>query len=92
MKEANRKQIPSSYNYHDRYLTNKDNQTVAMILAKNGIIPPKEWMHDDSIIDYQDESLSDILAKHYLCSPKHWLDESEFTIFDKACYGEIPNI
>ena len=58
-----------------------------MILAKNGIIPPKEWMHDDSIIDFQDERLSDILAKHYLCSPKHWLDESEFTIFDRACYG-----
>lgn len=47
MKEANRKKIPSPQNYHDRYLTNKDNQTVAMILAKNGIIPPKEWMHDD---------------------------------------------
>ena len=25
--------------------------TVAMILAKNGIIPPKEWYHDPNLVN-----------------------------------------
>lgn len=36
--------IPKQWR-HDKYLTNKWGQTVAMIYADNGIIPPKEWEH-----------------------------------------------
>ena len=30
-------------------MKNKNNETVAILLAKNGVIPPKEWYHDPNI-------------------------------------------
>ena len=32
-----------------------------------------------------------LLLESYLPIPHHWHDD-DMTIFDKACYGEIPNI
>lgn len=44
MKEAYYGKLPSRYYYHNPlFIENVNGRTVAMILAKNGIMPTKHW-------------------------------------------------
>ena len=36
-------------NISEKLLKNEDGETITMIYAKNGNIPPKEWEHDPKI-------------------------------------------
>ena len=36
--------------------------TVAMLYARNGIVPPKEWKHDPSIEDKNGKTVAMLLA------------------------------
>ena len=60
-----------------------------MILAKNGIIPPQDWMHNYNIIDNNNKTLKYYLENNQLPVPYHW-NNNDMTIFDKTCYEEIP--
>ena len=63
--------IPN-YLHHDPNKQNCYGETVAMILAKQEIMPPKEWMHNYDIKDINDKTLKDYLEDNYLPIPKHW--------------------
>ena len=43
-----------------------------MILAKNGIIPPKEWEHEKSIEGNDGEYVLSLLRKNNLKVPEVW--------------------
>ena len=60
-----------------------------MILAEQEIMPPRECMHNYDIKNVDGRTLKDYLEAYYLPVPYHWRDD-DMTIFDKACYGEIP--
>lgn len=47
MTEYNR--IPKDYWIHIPELKDGRDNTVAMLLANKGIIPPKEWIHNEAI-------------------------------------------
>ena len=47
-------------------------KTVAMHLASNGIIPPKEWHHDPSLQEIYRETVAMKLAKNEIIPPKEW--------------------
>ena len=61
------------------------------MLAQKGIIPPREWIHSYDIKDGYNRTLKDYLEDNYLPIPKHW-NNDDMTIFDKACFGIIPDI
>lgn len=44
------KPIPKNL-FHDPELKNNNGETVAIIYARNGLVPPKEWHHDPTICD-----------------------------------------
>ena len=48
-------------------------------------------MHNYEIKNNYDVSLKSYLFLQHMLIPKHWHD-NDMTIFDKVCYGEIPNI
>ena len=52
-----------------------------MMLADEGIMPPREWMHNYNIKDSYDYTLKDCLQEHNLVVPYHWND-NDMTIFD----------
>ena len=53
-------------------------------------MPPREWMHNyDTKSNY--DRLKTALECNNLPVPYHWHDD-DMTIFDKACYGEIPEL
>ena len=41
-----------------------------MILAKNGIIPPKEWIHDSKLLNKNNETVALLLAGNGIIPPK----------------------
>ena len=46
--------------------------TVAMWLAYNGIIPPKEWEHDPNLKDDDNMTVAMRLAENGIIPPKEW--------------------
>jgi len=44
-----------------------------MLLAKNGIVPPKEWYHDPNIKNDWSETVAILLARNGILPPKEWL-------------------
>ena len=54
-----------------------------MLLANNGIIPPRYWMHDIDLCDdsYYNRTLKTYLEDRKLPIPRHWSDD-DMTIFD----------
>ena len=54
-------------------------------------MPPKEWMYSENIKDLTNRSIEDYLQGYYLPIPHHWKN-NDMTVFDRACFGEIPNI
>ena len=50
--------------------------TVAMLLAYNGIIPPKEWIHDPNIKNKRGDTVAYYLKKKNLPVSNKWYDES----------------
>ena len=51
-------------------MKNKFNDTVAMYLASNKIIPPKEWEHKPSLQNEDGWTVAMILAKKGINPPK----------------------
>ena len=43
-----------------------------MILASNGIIPPKEWYHDKFIKNYS-YTIAEKLSYEGIIPPQHWM-------------------
>ena len=53
-------------------------------------MPPREWMYNyDTRSNY--DKLKTALEWNNLPVPYHW-DDDDMTIFDRACFGEIPDI
>ena len=55
-----------------------------MMLASNGIIPPKEWEHNKFIKDEYNRTVAEILSYRGIVPPQHWMiteDENKW-IFD----------
>ena len=50
--------------------------TVAMHLANNKIIPPKEWYHNPNIRDNNHHTVAHYLKTHNIPVPNEWYDES----------------
>ena len=48
-------------------------------------------MYDPKKHTQRSYSITKCLRRFYLPIPHHWKDR-EMTIFDKACYGEIPKL
>ena len=48
MLQAEKGVIPKKLEFDSELQTNKNGDTVALILARKGIVPPQEWMHDIS--------------------------------------------
>ena len=63
--------------------------TVGIILAENGIIPPRRWMHDNKIENNFGQTIGSLLQDNKLPVPKHW--DNDMTIFDQACFKIVPN-
>ena len=55
-------------------------------------MPPREWMHGYNIRFYYNYTLKDRLKNKNLPIPRHWINDDKMTIFDKACFGIIPDI
>ena len=47
-----------------------ENETVAVLLARNGIIPPKEYEHDPLKCNYNKNTVALYLAKNNIIPPK----------------------
>ena len=65
-------------------MINASEYTVALILAYNSIIPPKEWEHDKYIRIKWFGTVAKILSYEGIIPPQHWMiteDESEH-VFD----------
>ena len=62
-----------------------------MILASKGIIPPREWMYNQIVKNKYNRTIKDYLLNNKLPVPYHW-HENDMDIFDKACYGELPQL
>ena len=62
--------------YHDPLITDKNGNTVAMILASKRIIPPPEWLYKENynypISDYNGKTAAMILAEHGIIPPIKW--------------------
>ena len=43
-----------------------------MMLARNGIIPPKEWIHHPEIKNTYNRTVAICLALAYIIPPKEW--------------------
>lgn len=56
-------------------MKDEDGETVAMKLAFNGIIPPKEWHHLPRVKDDYDETVAMKLALNGLIPPKEWKEK-----------------
>ena len=54
-------------------------------------MPPREWMHSYDIKLCENETLKYYLHSYSLPVPRHWNDD-DMTIFDKACFGIIPEL
>ena len=54
-------------------------------------MPSKEWMHNYIISDYVYYTLKEYLEINLLPVPYH-CNDNDMTIFDRACYGEIPEL
>ena len=54
-------------------------------------MPPKEWLYDVNLKNEYNNSLKSYLQDNQLPVPYHWHD-NDMDIFDKACYGEIPQL
>ena len=54
-------------------------------------MPPTYWMHDINMDSYFVRSIKTLLLWAKLPIPYHW-HENDMTIFDQACFGEIPDI
>ena len=48
-------------------------ETVAMLLAKKGIIPPNEWEHDKFITNKFDLTIAEILSYGGIIPLPHWM-------------------
>lgn len=48
-------------------------------------------MHDIDIKNDLRESIHSLLHKNFLPVPHHWKN-NDMTIFDKACYGIVPEL
>ena len=48
-------------------------------------------MHDINLENNEEESIKTNLSDYYLPVPYHWHD-NDITIFDRAYYGEIPEL
>ena len=46
-----------------------------MMLAFNGIIPPKEWCHDPNIRDLWKNTVAHYLKTHNIPVPNIWYDD-----------------
>lgn len=60
------KEVPRKEWRHSGILKNNEAQTVAMILARNGIIPPAIWKHDPKLRDIECKRVSDYLIENGL--------------------------
>lgn len=63
------KEIPDEW-YHDPILQNINGDTVAILMAKNGIIPPQQWYHDPLIHNKKYETTAICLADNNIFPPK----------------------
>ena len=61
-----RKEFPKKEWCHSGILRNNEGQTVAMILARNGVIPPAIWKHDSQLRDNECKRVSDYLIENGL--------------------------
>ena len=43
-----------------------------MLLAKKGIIPPKEWYHDPSVCDNFGRTVAKLLDRNEIDIPEEW--------------------
>ena len=46
--------------------------TVAMYLARYGVVPPKEWQHNPSLTNDNNETVAILLASNGIVPPKEW--------------------
>ncbi len=46
--------------------------TIAMLLAKKGIIPSQEWVHNPNIKNNDGETVAILLARNGIIPPKEW--------------------
>lgn len=83
---AYHKIIPPKLLYHNPLLKNKYDDTVAAILARYGIIPPKQWEHKSSILFKQSirknndsydiyVTIGDLLFKNKSPLPNAWRNQ-----------------
>ena len=57
-----------------------------MILASNGIIPPREWEHDKFMKDSENYTVAELLSYQGIVPTKEWMiTEDE----DKMIFGKI---
>lgn len=56
-------------------------------------MPPRYCMHDIDVYKLDsNETLEDIMIENHLPIPNERKDINKMSIFDKACFGEIPDI
>ena len=68
---AANKIIPPSFLHHEPHkITNVGGKTVAILLAKNGIIPPDEWKHEADFKDSFNNTVAIELAKNGIIPPE----------------------
>lgn len=56
-------------------MQNKDGNTVAMLLASNGIIPPICWEHDSIISNKNGNTVAMLLAKSKIIPSNNWIHD-----------------
>ena len=55
---------------------------MALLLAKNGIIPPKEWNHDATIHNNDNYTVAMYLFENKINPPKEWLYDLDIKFDD----------
>lgn len=58
--------IPPDIWYHDTLLKNNYRETVALILADNGILPDKKWSHDKFLENNNNDTVASYLMSNYV--------------------------
>ena len=63
--------------YHKPEIINNNRQTVALILASKGIIPPREWNHNKQFYDCDNYTVEMYLKDYKLPIPNNWINEKD---------------
>ena len=60
-----------------------------MLLAKDGIIPPKEWTHDPTIVNNHGKTVEKYLLENKKEVPEHWRIKDDYDNPKKYNYNNI---